>query len=148
MTHPRRPYDNITSMVAFSAAVSTVTFCLTAAFALAQAPPLLAQDAGLSGRWALDREHSELPREVGFDAPFMPTGDPSAQPAPSGGRGGRRGNAGRGVGSGAFNPRVESADDAKRREVLTAEVRSPSAMLSVVDTGDTVAIADDQIRTR
>jgi hypothetical protein len=112
---------------------------------------VFAQSAsGLSGRWTLDRDHSDFPREVGFGMPVVPTGNgPDAAPQ-GGGRGGRRGG-GRGGGGpvpAPFNPRVESADDARRKEVLTSEVRTPSPAITIADNGDTVVVTDDQNRTR
>jgi hypothetical protein len=127
--------------------VLTATACLVS---LTVAIPQIAhaQTTSLSGRWTLDRDHSDFPREVGFGVPMVPTTIGSDAP-PQGG-GGRRGGGGRTAGAipSPFNPRIESADDAKRREILTGEVRTPSPSLTVADNGDSVVVTDEQNHTR
>ena len=107
-----------------------------------------AQDGSdLSGRWTLNRELSEVPREIGFGADWLaPARTAPDTPSTGGGRG-HRGSTG-GGGSGPFSTRPESADDAKRVEQLTAEVRSPSMHLLIVDTPAAVTITDDRARSR
>ena len=107
--------------------------------------PSLAQDTpGYAGRWTLNRESSQFPREVGFDPDWLPAGG-GGDSTGSGGRGGR----GSGGGSAsAFTARRESEDDAKRVEQLTAEVRNPSPHLTIVETPTAVTITDDRKQSR
>ena len=108
--------------------------------------PVEAQDKeDLAGRWALNRELSQFPREIGFGVDWLsPTG--SSQESTTGGGRGRRGSGG--GAAGVFPARTESADDAKRVQQLTAEVRKPSATLTVVETPTAVTITDDRGQSR
>ena len=111
--------------------------------ALAQGAP--AQDApGLAGGWALNRDLSQFPREVGFAPAWLPKGGPG--PDSDGGPGGSRGSGGRGIG--AFATTRQSEEDARRAQQLTAEVRTPAARLTIVQTTTAVTITDDQGRSR
>ena len=101
----------------------------------------------LSGQWTLNRELSEFPREIGFGADWLAPARSAADPPSTGGGRGHRGSSG-GGGSGPFSTRPESADDAKRVQQLTAEVRSPSVHLSIADTPAAVTITDDRARSR
>ncbi len=104
-----------------------------------------AQDTGaLAGRWTLNRGLSQFPLEIGFDADWLPAGG-GGDTDRSGGRGGRGSGGG---GAGAFAPRRESEDDAKRVQQLTAEVRAPSAHLTIVETSDAITISDDRKQSR
>src|SRR5438874_1312171 len=85
-------------------------------------PPGLAnsQDASdLAGRWTLNRELSELPRELGFGTDWLSPGASGTDSTSAGGGRGRRGSGG-GAPS-PFSARGESEDDAKRLQQLTAE---------------------------
>ena len=108
---------------------------------------LVAQAAGeLSGTWTLDRDASQFPREIGFDADFLrlPSGDGSASGAGRGRGGGSGGNAGGGGGfQPALRPQGESFDDAQRRQRLTDEVRTPPVRLTIVETPEVVTFSDD-----
>lgn len=99
-----------------------------------------AQEPGpLSGTWTISREASQFPREVGFDADFVPVGRGDAEP-------GRRG-----VGGGALpalRPQGESFDSAQRRQVLTDEVRLPPTRLTIVDTPQAVTLTDQMGNSR
>ena len=110
-----------------------------------------AQDkSDFAGRWTLNRELSQFPREIGFGVDWLSARGSTGDSTPSGGRG-RRGSGGggtRGGGTGAFTSRPESADDAKRVQRLTAEVRQPSAHLAIVESPTTVTITDDQGQSR
>lgn len=124
----------------------------TVAVGISRPAPVKAQDKeDLSGRWALNRELSQFPREIGFGVDWLsPTGSGQESTARGGGGRGRRGSGG-GAGGGAagvFPARTESADDAKRLQQLTAEVRKPSATLTVVETQTAVTITDDRGQTR
>ncbi|MBS1818899.1 MAG: hypothetical protein JSU08_13280 [Acidobacteria bacterium] len=99
-----------------------------------------AQEAqGLSGTWTIDRENSQFPREVGFDADFVPTGRPD-------GDRGRRGVVGGALP--ALRPQGESYDAAQRRQVLTDEVRNPPSRLTIVEAPDAVTFTDQQGNSR
>ena len=101
--------------------------------------------ADFAGRWTLNRELSQFPREIGFNADFISAG--AGASTPSGGRG-RRGGGGGGGGNRAFAVPRESQEDAARVLQLTAEVRNPSARLTIVDTPAAVTITDDQGKSR
>lgn len=93
--------------------------------------PVWAQDkSGFAGRWTLNRELSQLPREIGFGVDW----------GSAGGFGGG--------GAGAFTARPKSEDDAKRVQQLTAEAGNPSAHLTIVETPTSVAITDDRGQSR
>jgi hypothetical protein len=103
-----------------------------------------AQDAsGFGGRWTLNRELSQFPREMGFGVDSLSTGGSGLGPIPSGGRGRRSSS-----GGGAFMARPESEDDARRLQQLTAEVRDPSAHLTIVETPTAVTFTDDRGQSR
>jgi hypothetical protein len=108
------------------------------------------QESGnLTGRWVLNRNQSQIDKEVGFNPDWLVAGVRGAQGEPGGGGGGRgrRGSGGGGQ-QGGFAPR-ESAEDAKRVQQLSAEARTPSPHLSIIDARGTVTItdADDVSRT-
>jgi hypothetical protein len=110
-----------------------------------------AQDtATLAGRWTLDRSLSQAPREIGFTADWMRTasGSDDAAPASGGGRGRRSSGGGSGASARPFSSHPESSDDAARVRQLTAEVRNPSAHLTIVDTPTLVTISDDAGQAR
>src|SRR5450759_274046 len=119
---------------------------LTAATALGLLPdPTRAQGASpLAGVWTLNRSLSEFPRDIGFNPSWMttPAGDGPSAGSTGGGRG-RRGSGGGGNNGGAsapFSARQESSEDARRVELLTAELRNPPTRLIVVDTPAAVTI--------
>jgi hypothetical protein len=98
-----------------------------------------------AGRWTLNRELSQFPREIGFGTDWLPAAGSGQNSTASGGRG-RRGSSG--GGAGAFTARRESEDDAKRLQQLTAEVRNPSPHLTIVETPTVVSITDDRGQSR
>jgi hypothetical protein len=105
-----------------------------------------AQDkSDFAGRWTLNRELSQFPREIGFGVDWVSAGGSGLDSTASGGRG-RRGSGG--GGAGAFTARRESEDDAKRVQQLTAEVRNPSARVTIVETPTAVTITDDRGQSR
>src|SRR5213593_3914974 len=103
------------------------------------------EPSDFAGRWTLSRKLSQIPREIGFGVDWMSPGGSGQDSSGSGGRG-RRGSSG--GGAGAFNARPESEDDAKRVQQLTAEVRKPSAHLTIVETPTAITIADDRGQSR
>jgi len=108
-------------------------------------PVVQAQSSDLAGLWALNRELSQFPREVGFGLAGLSPEVGGANPAPSGGRS-RRGSGGSG---GAFRPPLpESEDDARRRQQLTEEVRNPPALLTITETASAVTITNERGRVR
>lgn len=112
----------------------------------AQPSPSQAQDApGLAGRWSLDFQLSQFPREIGFGADWM-SGAASGQSSTGGGGRGRGSTGGGGVN--AWMARPESAEDARRLEILTAEVRNPAVRLTIVESSAAVTITDDQDHSR
>ena len=113
-----------------------VWFVMTAsAGGLVPAPARAQAASPMAGVWTLNRSLSEFPREIGFNANWWPasTGDGQST-SPSGGGRGRRGSAG------PFSGRSESYEDARRVQLLTAEVRTPPVRLMVVDTPAAVTI--------
>lgn len=105
-----------------------------------------AQDAStLAGRWTLNRELSQFPREVGFNADWMAAtgsgGDPTAG-------GGSQGGAPGGGNRTSFPVSRVSREDSMRNALLTDEVRNPSARLVITETATEVAIASDKESAR
>lgn len=96
-----------------------------------------AQSVDMSGVWAFDRDASQIPREIGFAADFVPPPDSP----PQGGRGGRRSAT---APDQALRPRGDSYEDAQRRQRLTDAVRNPPVRVTIADTPDTVTISDDK----
>lgn len=124
---------------------SSMTAILVGAMVVGVLRPAPAPAQGTSdiaGRWTLNRELSQFPREIGFGVAWLPAGGASTA---SGGR--SRGGSGGGE-TGAFPARSESEDDAKRVQQLTAEVRNPSAHLTITETPTAVTITDDRPQSR
>ena len=109
-----------------------------------QAQPAQATPS-LAGRWSLNFQLSQFPREIGFGADWM-SGAVAGQGSTSGGGRGRGGSSGGGVSAWMAQP--ESAEDAKRLQILTTEVRNPSAHLTIVETSAAVTITGDQGQSR
>jgi len=112
---------------------------VAAAFGVPRVSLVYAQPSELAGRWSLDRALSQLPREIGFNANWVPTPDSSA-PAGTAGRGRRPGP----PVADAFGAKPESEDDAKRLQQLTAEARSPAGFLTIAETPSAISIENDQ----
>jgi hypothetical protein len=112
------------------------------------APPSAgSQESGnLTGRWVLNRNQSQVDKEIGFNPAWLAAGIRSAERESGAGRG-RRGSGG-GQQGGFAVPR-ESEEDAKRVQQLSAEARTPSPHLTIIDSRGTVTItdADDVART-
>lgn len=100
--------------------------------AAAQAGP------GLAGRWTLSPGLSQIPREVGF-------GMDIAAAAGAASRANDRTGGGAPSGMLLFS---ESADDAKRRDLLVDEVQAPSPHLTVVQTDTAVTITNERGQSR
>jgi hypothetical protein len=136
---------------------SLVRFPLSAVLAAACMLGLLApasarsQESGnLTGRWILNRNQSQVDKEIGFNPVWLGAGTRSAERQSGGGEGGGRGRRGSGGGQqGGFAVPRESEEDAKRVQQLSAEARMPSPHLTIIDSRGTVTItdADDVSRT-
>jgi len=112
----------------------------------------------IAGRWRLNRELTDFPKEVGFGIEIPGDGDSSSgrsggRGGGGGGRGGRsRGGGGSGGGAsaspfGASSVRQTEEDARKIRELID-EVRAPSAVLTIVQTETAVTITDAQNHSR
>jgi len=108
-------------------------------------PSVGAQELGFAGRWTLNRELSQFPREIGFDLESFTAGGAGGDRTASGGRG-RRAPAR--VGPAGFPTRMEGEDDAKRLQQLTAEVRNPPSQLTIDETPTAVTITNDKGQPR
>ena len=117
----------------------------------AAAPPVT-----LAGRWVLNRQQSDFPKEVAFGIGETAV-DSSSGGGQGGGQGGGRGGGGRGGGgrsrgggSSSFNMAAirESEEDAHNITALIAEAKDPSAVLVIAQTDASVSITDAQDRIR
>jgi hypothetical protein len=94
----------------------------------------------LAGRWTLNRNLSQFPRDIGFGMDLV-TGPGS-------------GSAGGGISGGggsdlaAVASMRESEDDARRREMLVGEVSDPSPHLTIAQTDAAITITDERGRAR
>jgi hypothetical protein len=104
--------------------------------------------APLAGVWTLNRSLSEFPREIGFNVDWIPAPDSGQRTGSSSGGRGRRGSGGnRGDDRPAPTSR-ESYDDARRVQLLTAEIRNPPVRLMLVDTPAAVTITNELGQSR
>lgn len=131
-------------LVSFMAAV--------AAGGLLPGPARAQETSPLAGVWTLNRSLSEFPADIGFNPSWISASRGEGQDTGSsaGGRG-RRGSSGGGGGRGSAPPlpaRPESYEDARRLQLLTAEVRNPPARLMVVDTPAAVTITNELGQSR
>jgi hypothetical protein len=102
------------------------------------------QESGnLTGRWVLNRNQSQVDKQIGFNPAWLAAGTRGAER-----ESGRGESSGRGRQSSFAVPR-ESEEDAKRVQQLSAEARMPSPHLTIIDSRGTVTItdADDVSRT-
>src|SRR5688572_26701251 len=102
------------------------------------------QESGnLTGRWVLNRNQSQVDKQIGFNPAWLAAGTRGAERESGRGEG-----SGRGRQSSFAVPR-ESEEDAKRVQQLSAEARMPSPHLTIIDSRGTVTItdADDVSRT-
>jgi hypothetical protein len=127
--------------------------CLLLAVASLRPAQLLAQSpSDLAGTWALNRQLSQFPSEIGFSADFLGALGPGAAPVSAGRGGGRRGGGrgGGGNGGGLGAPKIvrESEEDAQRVLLLTDEVRNPFERVTIAETPTTVTITPDRAPAR
>src|SRR4051812_41826194 len=96
-------------------------------FRLAFAAATAAQSSsGFAGIWSLNRSLSEFPKELGFNAGFIPPPD-AGQRRPST----------------PVVPRRESYEDSQRVRLFTEEVRNPPSRLTIVDNAAAIIITND-----
>ena len=131
---------------------SLVLACVVAAAVLAPGASHAQPGSPLGGVWTLNRALSEFRSDIGFNVNWMPapTGDGQSGGSTGGGRG-RRGASGGGGNRGPaapFSGSRESSEDARRVQLLTAEVRNPPARLTVVDTPLTLTMTNELGQSR
>lgn len=105
-------------------------------------PSSQTSQTSLTGTWVLDRENSQFPPEIGFGALSAASAGPDD--TVGGARRGRRGGGGGGGLQPALRPGGESYDEGRRRAILSDEVRTPPARLTIVDTPDAVTMTTDK----
>jgi hypothetical protein len=118
---------------------------LALAVSLGDARPGLAaaqEAAALAGRWTLNREMSQFPREVAFSADWMTAGGSGGDSSAGGGR--QPGNAPGGAGRTSFPVSRVSREDSMRNTLLTGEVREPAPHLTITETATEVVITPDK----
>jgi hypothetical protein len=99
----------------------------------------IAQDVPvLTGKWVLNRELSQFPRDIGFNADWMSSPGSSGDSTANGAQGG----SGRSNRTSFPVSRV-SREDAARVKLLTDEVRDPPARLTVVETASDITFTSD-----
>jgi len=106
------------------------------------------QESGnLTGRWVLNRNQSQVDKEIGFSPTWQIAGGRGSD-RDSGGE--SRGRGGRGSGGGRQGNGVlrESEEDVKRVQQVSAEARVPSPHLTIIDSRDSVTITDADDRSR
>lgn len=113
------------------------------AVACLAAPAQAQPPSPLAGVWTLNRALSEFPTEIGFNPAWMRAPLADAQSGDTG-RGGR----GRQGAAAPFPARPESYDEARGVQLLTAEVRTPPARLTIVDTVSAVTMTNELGQSR
>jgi hypothetical protein len=102
-----------------------------------------AQDAAsLAGRWTLNRELSQFPREAGFNADWLAHANSSGDSAPTPGQ--SQGGAAGGGNRTNFPVSRVSREDSMRNALLTNEAREPAALLAITDSATEVVITPDK----
>jgi hypothetical protein len=104
-----------------------------------------AAGSSLTGRWALDRAASQFPPDVGFDVDWAASAGSGGGGTAGASRGRRSGPTAAGA---PFSARRESAEDATRLKQLTAEVRTPPTLLTIIDTPAAVTVTADDGSSR
>ncbi len=114
-------------------AVATVTLTV-----LGAGRPTAVQRPDLSGRWTLNRELSQFPRDVGFGMDLL------AAAGTGTGEGISRGGGGGSTGAAFLSM---SEEDAHRMKLLVDAVRNPSPHLTIAANEAVITIADDSGRS-
>jgi hypothetical protein len=116
---------------------------------------LAAPPAQFAGRWRLNRDLSEFPKEVAFGIETTEAGPASngRQSGGSGGggrRGGGRSGGGGGSSGGGFSIQSvrESEEDVNKVKELIADAKNPSPILTISQTETAIVVTDAQDRTR
>jgi len=108
--------------------------------------------APLAGVWSLNRAQSEFPTDIGFNPEWMTAASTGDGQRGSTGRRRRRWPRtpwiGRRRRGGAVSAKPESYEDARRAQVLTAEVRAPAVRLMIVDTQSAVTMTNELGQSR
>jgi hypothetical protein len=103
-----------------------------------------AQDAtSLAGRWTLNRELSQFPREAGFNADWLAHSNSSGDSTPTPGQS-QGGGAPGGGNRTSFPVSRISREDSMRNTLLTNEARDPAAALVITETATEVVITPDK----
>jgi hypothetical protein len=101
------------------------------------------EPTALAGRWTLNRELSQFPKEIGFNVDWLSAPSAGGDSSPTRGGGGDSGPA-----RSKFPVIRESSEDSARRKQLTEEVRQPPAQLNVTETATDITIAADDSSPR
>ncbi len=106
--------------------------------------------SGFAGVWSINRQLSQFPKELGFNADWFPQPEPDGQAAApgAGGRGRRGGSTGAPSGGAPFSGRRESYEDAPRVRLLTDETRNPPARLMIVDHTSAITVTNELGQSR
>jgi hypothetical protein len=96
-------------------------------------------EPGLAGRWTLNPSLSQIPRDVGFGMDIAAAAGAASKTDD------RTGGGGALSGMQLFR---ESADDAKRRDLLVEEVQTPSPHLTVAQADTAVTITNERGQAR
>jgi hypothetical protein len=129
----------------------TLALCFLLVFASLRPARLSAQTpSDLAGTWALNRQLSQFPSELGFSADFLGALGPGAGPVSAGRSGGRRGGGGGAIGGGLGAPKIvrETEEDSQRVSLLTDEVRNPFERVTIAETPTDVTISPDRAQAR
>jgi len=106
----------------------------------------------LAGKWTLNRDLSQIPKEVGFSPDWLTAAGNDSGTGGGGGGGGRGGRGGRGGGGGSRTPAApahfESADEARLVQQMTAEIRNPPAQLTIAADSTSVTVTGAEGRSR
>jgi len=124
---------------------NTSSYLLAAACILSLLAPaaVRGQESGnLTGRWVLNRDQSQVDKQVGFNPVWLGAGTRSVERDSGGGEGGGRGRGGSRSGQGRFAVPRESEEDAKRVQQLSIQARTPSPHLTILDSRGTITITD------
>ena len=107
-------------------------------------PSARSQESGnLTGRWVLNRNQSEVDKQIGFNPAWLAAGTRSVERESGGGESGGRGRRGSSGGQqGRFPVPRESEEDARRVQQISAEAQTPSPHLTILDSRGTVTITD------
>jgi hypothetical protein len=130
--------------------IARVTAVLALTVALVAPVAVRAQAASpIAGAWSLNRSLSEMPPEIGFNVNWFPqteAGGGSSNAGRGGGRGG--GTSTRSGSTGPFSQHLESYDESRRVQLLTAEARNPPARVIIVDNPAAVTITNELGQSR